>query len=346
MRQGDGMKGLNVGEIATVADRVTAWVNRTQAARTPLAFLVGVVKKYSDDAASQQAALMTYYTFLSLFPLALIVVAVLSRVLAGNPELRDTIIRSVIDDERVLATAEQSLAGLSQAGILLWIGLLGFLLTGLGGIMAATTVLNQVWAVPHRQRFAIGPRYLRALGGLLILGVGIGAVGFLNGVLLQRGADRLLTLPVTMVLSGMALTGASLLLTARPIPRRGVLIGGVLGGLLIGSLAYLGTELGTLLIARAGPVYGGLATVVGTLALFYLGCQALVITGEVASVASWRLWPRSLDSRQPLSGDEAAYDLIAQVQERVPGMRVAVTWLTPAVGGGDLHSGPESARML
>jgi uncharacterized BrkB/YihY/UPF0761 family membrane protein len=53
-----------------------------------LGFPYAVVKKYGDDAGGRQAALITYYGFLSIFPLLLLGVAVLSRVLADHPDLR------------------------------------------------------------------------------------------------------------------------------------------------------------------------------------------------------------------------------------------------------------------
>ena len=45
---------------------------------------LAVVKKYGDDEGGRQAALITYYGFLSIFPLVPLGVAVLSRVLADQ----------------------------------------------------------------------------------------------------------------------------------------------------------------------------------------------------------------------------------------------------------------------
>jgi len=335
--------------------RATDWligrINDSQARTAPTAFVVGVVRKYSDDAASQLAALMTYYTSLSLFPIALVFIAVVSRILDGRPELRDTVIRSVIDDDRLRLTAEQGVANLAATGVLLWVGIVGLLLTGLGGVMAAATALNQIWAVPYRQRFPLPVRYGCAVLALLVIGAGTGVLGYLTGLLTRQGVDRGFILPVMVGVGGVTLTGAALLLTARTIPRRGLVLGGTGGGIVVAGLALLGTEVSALLIARAGPVYGGLASVVGTLALIYVGCQALVVTGEIAAVATWRLWPRSLDSRRPMSGDLAAYGLLARAQERTALMHVEVSWrerppTESAAAGGDLHSDGESARML
>ena len=47
-----------------------------------LGFPYAVIKKYGDDDGGREAALLTYYGFLSIFPLLLLGVAILSRVLA------------------------------------------------------------------------------------------------------------------------------------------------------------------------------------------------------------------------------------------------------------------------
>src|SRR5438093_13668816 len=60
------------------------------------AFPVAVVKKFGDDRGGNLAALIAYYGFFSLFPLLLVMVAVLGLVLRGNPHLRMSIINSTL----------------------------------------------------------------------------------------------------------------------------------------------------------------------------------------------------------------------------------------------------------
>ena len=49
-----------------------------------LAIPMAVLKKFSDDGGGQLAAVVTYYAFLSLFPLLLVMVTVLGFVLQGD----------------------------------------------------------------------------------------------------------------------------------------------------------------------------------------------------------------------------------------------------------------------
>ena len=67
--------------LAATLDR---FQQRHRAAGYPLA----VLYKYVDDQGAYLAALITYYTFVSLFPLLLLLTTILGFVLHGDPHLR------------------------------------------------------------------------------------------------------------------------------------------------------------------------------------------------------------------------------------------------------------------
>ena len=77
-------------------NRIVAWADRVQRRHGLVGFPYAVIKKYGDDDGGREAALITYYGFLSIFPLLLLGVAILSRVLAGNPELRQRLIAEIV----------------------------------------------------------------------------------------------------------------------------------------------------------------------------------------------------------------------------------------------------------
>ena len=54
-----------------------------------MGFVAAVVKKFGDDQAGQLAALISYYGFVSLFPLMLVFVTILGFVLEDNPHERE-----------------------------------------------------------------------------------------------------------------------------------------------------------------------------------------------------------------------------------------------------------------
>src|ERR1700746_2080632 len=62
---------MNVDGLSGLVNRVIAWADRLQRRHGVLGFPHAVIKKYGDDAGGRQAALITYYGFLSIFPLLL-----------------------------------------------------------------------------------------------------------------------------------------------------------------------------------------------------------------------------------------------------------------------------------
>ena len=62
--------------IAGVGERLRDWADSLQRRSTVLGFPYAVIKKYGDDEGGRHAALLTYYGFLSVFPLLLLVVVI------------------------------------------------------------------------------------------------------------------------------------------------------------------------------------------------------------------------------------------------------------------------------
>ena len=77
-----------------VAERALRRFDSVQQRHTAPAFVFAIVKKFGDDNGGTLAALMTYYGFLSIFPLLLVLVTVLGRVLRGNTSLQHQIVSS------------------------------------------------------------------------------------------------------------------------------------------------------------------------------------------------------------------------------------------------------------
>jgi membrane protein len=306
-------------------NRLAAWADRLQRKHGVLGFPYAVLKKYGDDAGDRQAALITYYGFLSIFPLLLLGVAVLSRVLADHPDLRQRLINEIVP-EALQSTVEHSLAALPTSTIPFAIGLIGLLLSGTGVVFSAYQTLNHVAAVRHRFRAGFLSRYVRVLVVLAMLLLGALATGALTVVATalpdQPGLERAAAvLGSVLIVFAVLLLGAKLLL-ARPAPVRALWPGAVLGAAAVTVVLNAGPPLLARLVTKAGPVYGSFATVAGMFALLYLVGQALVYAAEVAAVRYARLWPRALDEDHPTAADARALALLAREQERIPAARV------------------------
>src|SRR5215469_3348405 len=116
-RDGDGQAGpMSFEGLSGLVGRVIAWADRLQREHGVLGFPYAVVKKYGDDEGGRQAALITYYGFLSIFPLLLLGVAILSRVLAERPALREQLINESVPPV-LRSTVEQSLTTLPTSTV-------------------------------------------------------------------------------------------------------------------------------------------------------------------------------------------------------------------------------------
>ena len=124
---GAGQAGpMSFEGLSGLVNRMIARADRLQREHDVLGFPYAVVKKYGDDDGGRQAALITYYGFLSIFPLLLLGVAVLSRVLADHPDLRHRLIAAIVP-QALQPTVEHSLATLPTSTIPFVVGLAGLL---------------------------------------------------------------------------------------------------------------------------------------------------------------------------------------------------------------------------
>ncbi|MDQ6810956.1 MAG: YihY/virulence factor BrkB family protein, partial [Actinomycetota bacterium] len=166
----------------SITDHLKA-LDRRQQQSPRLAFLVAVIKKFSDDHAGHLAALIAYYGFVSLFPLLLVLVTVLGFVLQGDPHQQQRVLNGALGQFPLLRD-QLKLHSLSGSGVGLAIGALGSLMAGMGITGATQNAFNTIWSVPHKHRPDFIHARLRGLGMLAILGslfiVSTTAAGFVG----------------------------------------------------------------------------------------------------------------------------------------------------------------------
>jgi membrane protein len=304
-------------------------VDRMQREHGPSAFTVAVLKKYSEDQGGQLAALITYYGFVSLFPLLLVFVTILGFALQGDPSLKTQIIDGTLGKFPLIG-AQLKHHSLSGSGLALAIGLMLTLLGGLAITNVAQFAFNRMWAIPFRRRpdFFMsrvrGLRLLAVLGALTILssiaGGFVGASEHGSVSAWQLAAGVLVSLLVNCVL----FFAAFYLLTAARIPLREHVPGVAAATVLFTALQYFGGLYVGHELKHMEPLYGSFALVLGLLAWLYLCSHVVLIAVEVNVVKAHRLWPRTLFGDQLLESDKRAIRAAAHVQERVPSERIHV----------------------
>jgi YihY family inner membrane protein len=300
-----------------------------------LAFGFGVVKKFGDDQGGNLAALITYYGFLSLFPLLLVLVTVLGFVLQGHPGLQHDILNSAVADFPIIGDQiKKNVGSIHGNGLALAIGIVGTFYGGLGIANAAQDAMNRVWAVPFKSRPGFFPRIVRSLELIATLGLGILFTTVLSGIGGGSG-DLPLVVRVGVIVIGFLLNIllfglAFKVLTARDLAWRDVLPGALVAAIAWGVLQVLGGAFVSHVLKGTSQTYGLFALVLGLLAWIFLQARIVVYAAEVNVVKAQRLWPRSLAPPPLTNADKRAYAGYAKSEERRPDEEVDVELPAPS----------------
>jgi YihY family inner membrane protein len=307
------------------ADRFDAFQRRHPAVAVPLA----VAYKFFDDQGGYLCALVTYYGFLSLFPLLLLMTTTLGYLLAGSPALQERLVASALSRFPVIGDQiGENVHSLQGSSLALIAGLLVGLYGGLGVAQAAQVALNRVWAVPRAAR--PNPFAGRLRGSLLLLIIGGGVVATTVLSTVTAGTDALGTdlgtgVRILLALAGVVVNAVLFLLafrvlTARDVPVRQHLPGALLGAVLWQVLQVLGTYYVRNALQGASATYGLFGIVLGLVGWIYLGALIFVLTAEVNVVLARTLWPRSLmtpftDDVDLTRADRRAYTSYARSEQ-------------------------------
>jgi YihY family inner membrane protein len=313
----------------TLTDRLHE-LDRFQQRHRGLSFLAAVAKKFSEDQASQLAALIAYYGFFSLFPLLLVFATVLGFVLEGNPSAQESVLHSTLSQFPIIGNQLQdNVHSLKGSGIALVIGLVGSLLAGLGITGAAQNAFNQVWYIPRKRRPNFVTWRLRGLGLLVLLGLllilSTAAASFVTaqttGALESLGGV-LLALLVNLLLFFFAFR----LLTSDEIATRDLIPGIIVAAVLWQILQHVGSYYVDHVVRHAKETSGLFAFVLGLLAWLYLGGQLTLVAAEINVVKARKLWPRSFYGDPLLDADKRALTASAEVEERIDEQNVEVSF--------------------
>jgi YihY family inner membrane protein len=314
----------------SLGDRMHA-LDRCQQRSRPFGFLLAVVKKFSDDQASQLAALMSYYAFVSLFPLLLVFVTILGFVLQGDPGEQHRILDGTLGQVPIIRD-QLKLHSLTGSTAALVIGVVLALLAGMGITNATQNALNRIWSVPFKRRPDFLHSRLRSLGMLAILG-SLSIVSAVVGGFVGSSSHPALTVVGGVVVAfafNLALFMLAFkVLTVAELSWRELLPGVIAASVFWQLLQHLGGYYVDHELKRLSPLYGVFGLVLGLLAWLYLGAQLTMFAAEINVVRHRRLWPRSFLSDPLLDADKRALTSAAEAQERFHEQNVEVTFDEP-----------------
>ena len=302
-------------------------VDRYQRGHRWLGFPIAVIYKYADDQGGYLAALITYYGFLSVFPLLLLMLTVLGFVLAGDAHLRDSLVNSALAQFPVVgASLRSAIHAPATSSTGLAIGIAGTLYGSIGAAQATQHAFNKVWAVPRNERPNPLKSRLRSLILLGALGVGVLITTIASGLTTGAGTYgatigtgvKIVGILVVAVANVGLFMFAFRVLTASDIPTRCLRLGAVIAGLGWEVVQLIGTYYVSRLKGTQ-EAYGVFGAVLGLIAWIYLLALITVMAAEINVVSQRRLWPRSLltpftDNVSLTKADERSYTSYAETE--------------------------------
>ncbi|MDH6118923.1 YihY family inner membrane protein [Kitasatospora sp. GAS204A] len=323
-------------------------VDRAQQRRTALAVGVGVVKKYGDDRGGLLAALITYYAFVALIPLLLLLSTVLGFVLHGHPGAQGAVVNSALADFPIIGDQlRQNVHSVQGSGLALAVGIAGLLYGALGIAQILQHTMAEVWNVPGIKRPGYWPRLARSLALFAVLGTGLIVATAAASLIATTLAGTVARIGA-LVLSGLVNTALCLacfrILTPKQITMRALVPGCAFAGPLFTLLQAFGAVLVTHQLRHATEVYGFFATVIGLLSWLYLVAQVTVYAAETNVVLARRLWPRALVQPPLTESDQEVLESITRQEERRPEQHIDVVFDDPAHDPGDEDGDPPGDR--
>jgi len=218
---------------------------------------------------TQIAAAISYYALLSIFPLAIVMVAVFGIVVddqAARQRVIDFLLRNLpLDEQAGRRDLEELLAGVTRnAGALSVIGAAGLVLTASGLMGAIRNGLNGAWEVKDRRP----PLQGKALDILLVLGVAV-VIALSSALTVAGRAAASVSDWLEEVLGAVGSALPRLLLELGP-----------LSSLVLAFGLYLSS------FGNYNAVYGSIGAVVAFAVFVFLGANVFLLGAEAS--AEWK----------------------------------------------------------
>jgi membrane protein len=290
------------------------WFDSFQRSHPFIGFPFAVIKKYGDDEAGKQAALLAYYGFLSLFPLLLVLTTSLKLFLNNNTELRDQILKGATDYFPSIGDSLQPSHGVGGTGIALVIGVLLTLFGARGVADVFRGAVNHVWEVPVVKRTGFPMAILKSLFIIIIGGLGLISAPVISGFAVGFGHNLFFTL-VGLVITMVILFAVFLFLIHVSLsvtrPLRDIWVGAATAAVGLTILQSLGSILIKSHLKSLNNLYATFAISLGLLYWLYLQTQVILYALELDSVRVFKLAPRSVNQGILTEQDRVAFRLYA-----------------------------------
>jgi uncharacterized BrkB/YihY/UPF0761 family membrane protein len=251
------------------------------------AFIVAVIKKYSADQAGREAALLTYYSFLSLFPLLLVLTTNYFPLLGS--QLSSHVHR------------------LHAGGFALISGLLLTIYGNRGIANSFTHGVQQIWFIKESERDGFPKSLYKSLGLIFVGGTGLLGASIIASLTSAAGHGvefRLLSVVVNLIILFWLFCFLINFCLPKHVSIKEIRVGAAVAAVGLLILQSLGGYILAHELKHLSALYSYFAVALGLLFWLYLQAQVIYYSIEIAIVSSQKLWPRSLDPDYPTAADK------------------------------------------
>lgn len=242
---------------------------------------VQTIEGFRKHRSGRNAALIAHFGFLSVFPLFLVFTTILGYVLESHETLRTDIIDSALAQLPFVGKQiAEDPAKLQGNAIVLIVGLAAALWGGMKAFVAVHGALDDISEQPLDERANLFVTRLRALMGMAYIG-GAQICTTIFASLATVTGVRVIG-KVFLLIGTVAINAGVLALSYRWLRTswpswRSVAPGAIVGGILFAGLQLFGVAIVGRAIAKASPVYGDFASVIGLLT--WLSLHAMIALG-------------------------------------------------------------------
>ncbi len=285
-------------------------IDNFQRSHLSLGFPYAVIKKYGEDNGGYQSALITYYGFLSLFPLLIVFTSLTQLILKNDPVLRNQISASVSHYLPLIGhQLQQATHSPKKTGLALIISLLITLYAARGGANALQYTISSLWHIPNTKRPPFLKNVLRSFGIIFGGGLGLVAATILSGYTAILGHSvyvKVLSILLSTILLWATFIVIFKLSIAGNKPIKKVLYGAGVTAVGLQILQSAGSSLLAHQLKGLDSAYGTFAIVLGLLFWIYLQAQVILYAVEIDVVREYSLFPRSIQGKLT-PADKAAF---------------------------------------
>ncbi|HET8992125.1 MAG TPA: YhjD/YihY/BrkB family envelope integrity protein [Candidatus Saccharimonadales bacterium] len=274
------------------------WIDRLQQKHRVVAFSVAVISKYNDDGVGWHAAMLTYYSFLSLFPLLLLLTTVVNSVLGNDSHTKMIIIKGLTDYFPLIGNQlSNDVHKLHTSGLALIAGFI-FLIYGTRGVANAfSKSVQDIWGIPLHHRDVFPKTFFKSF--LLVI---TGGIGLLTASVIAslasaagKGLDfRLLSIGINFFILFWLFRLLLDLSLPTHVPLKETRIGAGASAIGLIIIQLLGGYIISHELKHLNSLYSYFAITLGLLFWLYLQSQVIYYSIEIALVSSRKLWPKRL----------------------------------------------------